>query len=55
MIGSIPAAIATDLSRVHNYTFTSTDKFLDNMYVPLPNVKPETFIAYADDLERGAL
>ena len=52
---SIPAAMATDLSRAHGCTFTSTDKFLDNTYVPLPNVKPETFIAYADDLERGAL
>ena len=55
LVYSIPAAMATDVSRIQGCTITSTDKFSDNTYIPLPNVKPETFIAHADDLEKRAL
>ena len=55
LVDSIPASMARELSRHHGCTFTDTDKFSDNTYVPLPNVRPKDFFDYADGLEKKAL
>ena len=55
LVDSIPASMARELSRYHGCTFTSTDKFSDNTYAPLPNVRPQDFFDYANDLEKKAL
>ena len=55
LVDSIPASMAHELSRDHNCTFTDTDKFSDNTFAPLPNVRPKDFFAYADDLKKKAL
>lgn len=55
LVDLIPATMARKLSRHQGCTFTDIDKFSDNTYVPLPNVRPKDFFHYADSLEKKAL
>ena len=55
MVDSIPNTMANTLTSAHGYTFTAKDRFSNNTNVPLPNVNPEVFIAYFNDLERRSM
>ena len=55
LVDSIHSAMACKLTREDDCTFTVSDKSSDNSYIPLPNVRPETFFQYANDLEKKSL
>ena len=54
LIDSIPAETARRLDRDHGLRFTSTDKFDDGSYVPLPNVAPHDIVAAGEAMRSTA-